>query len=116
MAATSFKLTSHDGSDEARSWPRRILTKTTARNGSVMSELGYNEDTTIMKHLKQKRSRALASLTRKRNTIVPLLTDDAENLHAVNTLLQEYYEVFDKFCNANDAYDNVIQDEDEKNN
>ena len=112
MATTSFKLTS---SDEVHSWPRRRKTAKPFRTGSVRSEIdGYNEDIEIIQHLKKKRSRALASLTRKRNDVTKLLIDDVDKLPLVNDKMEEYTLAFQKFCKANDAYDNVINDGESK--
>ena len=111
MATSSFKQTSRE--DDRRSWPqRREIPRFSMR--SIASEVppNYVGDLEIIKHLKKKRSRALASLTRKKNQIEPILLnhDDVENLDLVDSKMGEYCTIFDKFCEANDAYDNVLQD------
>ena len=116
MAASSFKQT-------VLSWPisSRRKSANVRHTDSVVSEfirhkdVDYNEDLEIIQHLKNRRSRALASLTRKKNQIEPLLVPgNMENLPSVRSKMEEYVAAFNKFCELNDAYDNVIHDGDAK--
>jgi hypothetical protein len=75
--------------------PRSVVSEPITRRFGV----NYEEDIVIIQHLKSRRSRALATLTRKRNQIEALLIDDPENLPRVELKLDEY-----------DTYDNAIHD------
>ena len=111
MAATSFKETLED---DNRSWPIADKPRRNTKNaGSAISEIAQHrslaEDYELLQQLKNRRSRALAAITRKSNLIEPLLFD-AQNVAIVERMMDDYHTAFYNFNEVHDTYDNAIQD------
>ena len=112
MASSSFKQTQMD--EDRNSWPLDTGRTHHEPPRSVVSEgqSVYRQDIEIINHLKNKRSSDLGLLTRKKNE--KPLTDNLVNLDRVLALANDYDAAFNIFRDAQNAYDNVLQDGDAK--